>query len=120
MQLRNYPIAQLRDNLLVIAWWCGRFSSLRGRPSPCRSVGARAPGSYTEFATLSAIEEAKGTPAAKEMVSALLADQTTVADTARRVVKAAEAIGDQASADLGVRRIQVHEKNAWMLRSHLE
>ena len=27
---------------------------------------------------------------------------------------------DQATADLGVRRIDVHEKNAWMLRSHLE
>ena len=39
---------------------------------------------------------------------------------ARRVVEAAEAVGDQASADLGVRRIDVHEKNAWMLRSHLE
>ncbi|MEO5824651.1 MAG: DNA starvation/stationary phase protection protein, partial [Gemmatimonadales bacterium] len=28
--------------------------------------------------------------------------------------------GDQASADLGTRRLDVHEKNAWMLRSHLE
>jgi starvation-inducible DNA-binding protein len=35
-------------------------------------------------------------------------------------VEAAEAAGDQASADMGVRRIDVHEKNAWMLRSHLE
>jgi starvation-inducible DNA-binding protein len=85
-----------------------------------RSVGARAPGSYTEFAKLAAIKEAVGTPAAKEMVEQLVADQTTVADTARRVVAAAEASGDQATGDLGVRRIEVHEKNAWMLRSHLE
>jgi starvation-inducible DNA-binding protein len=85
-----------------------------------RSVGARAPGSYSEFAQLAAIEEAKGTPVARQMVEHLLADQTLVADAARRVVKAAEASGDQATADLGVRRIQVHEKNAWMLRSHLE
>ena len=32
----------------------------------------------------------------------------------------AESAGDDASADLGIRRIRVHEKNAWMLRSHLE
>ena len=39
---------------------------------------------------------------------------------AREVVEAAEAAGDDATADLGVRRIEVHEKNAWMLASHLE
>lgn len=27
---------------------------------------------------------------------------------------------DQATADLGGRRLDVHEQNAWMLRSHLE
>jgi starvation-inducible DNA-binding protein len=36
------------------------------------------------------------------------------------VVAAAQAAGDEATADLGIRRIQVHQKNAWMLRSHLE
>jgi starvation-inducible DNA-binding protein len=36
------------------------------------------------------------------------------------VVEAAEAAGDQASADLGTRRLDIHEKHAWMLRSHLE
>jgi starvation-inducible DNA-binding protein len=85
-----------------------------------RAVGARAPGSYTEFAKLASVEEAKGTPTAREMLERLLADQTLVADSARRVAKAAEAAGDQATADLGIRRIQIHEKNAWMLRSQLE
>ena len=36
---------------------------------------------------------------------------------ARKIVEVAEAAGDQATADLGVRRIETHEKNAWMLRS---
>ena len=39
---------------------------------------------------------------------------------ARRVIEAAEAVNDQASVDLGTRRLDVHEKNAWMLRVHLE
>ena len=47
-------------------------------------------------------------------------DQAHVVAAAKNVVKAAEAAGDDATADLGIRRIQVHEKNSWMLASHLE
>jgi starvation-inducible DNA-binding protein len=85
-----------------------------------RTLGAPAPGSYVEFAQLSSVKEAKGVPAATQMVRQLTADQATVAASAQRVVAAAQAAGDDASADLGIRRMQVHQKNAWMLRSHLE
>jgi starvation-inducible DNA-binding protein len=85
-----------------------------------RSLGARAPGSFSEFAKLAAVKEATGSPSATEMIEELVADQAAVVGSAKRVVEAAEAAGDQASADLGTRRIDVHEKNAWMLRSHLE
>jgi len=85
-----------------------------------RAVGARAPGSYSEFGALSAVKEASGTPRATEMIEQLVADQATLVDAAKRVVATAARAGDQASADLGTRRIEVHEKNAWMLRSHLE
>jgi starvation-inducible DNA-binding protein len=85
-----------------------------------RTLGAPAPGSYVEFAQLSSVKEAKGVPAATQMVRQLTADQATVAASAQRVVAAAQAAGDEASADLGIRRMQVHQKNAWMLRSHLE
>jgi starvation-inducible DNA-binding protein len=85
-----------------------------------RTLGAPAPGSYVEFAQLSSVKEAKGVPAATQMVRQLTADQATVAASAQRVVAAAQAAGDEGSADLGIRRMQVHQKNAWMLRSHLE
>jgi starvation-inducible DNA-binding protein len=85
-----------------------------------RALGAPAPGSYSQFMEMAGIKEDTGTPNAKEMIRNLLADQESVTASARRVVEAAEAAGDEASVDLGVRRIQVHEKNAWMLRSHLE
>jgi len=85
-----------------------------------RAVGARAPGSYREFLQLASVQEDANTADAKQMIANLVADQKIVAQAARRVIEAAEAAGDQASADLGVRRIEVHEKNAWMLRSHLE
>jgi len=85
-----------------------------------RAIGAAAPGSYAQFSELTRLKEAVGVPPAVEMVEQLVHDQVLVTQAARTMVAAAERAGDQASADLGVRRIQVHEKNAWMLRSHLE
>ena len=85
-----------------------------------RSLGAYAPGSYSAFTALSDVKEETGHPAAMVMISNLVADQETVAESARRVIDAAETARDQASADLATRRLDVHEKHAWMLRSHLE
>ncbi|HEY5625119.1 MAG TPA: Dps family protein [Dehalococcoidia bacterium] len=85
-----------------------------------RAIGARAPGSYTEFTELASVKEDCGAPVAMEMIRNLVADQETTVASARKIVEVAEAAGDQATADLGVRRIEIHEKNAWMLRSHLE
>jgi starvation-inducible DNA-binding protein len=85
-----------------------------------RAIGARAPGSYTEFAELASVKEDRGSPPAMEMIRSLVADQEATVASARDVVQVAEAAGDQATAELGVRRIETHEKNAWMLRSHLE
>jgi len=85
-----------------------------------RAIGARAPGSYTEFAELASVKEDRGSPPAMEMISHLVADQEATAASARKVVEVAEEAGDHATADLGVRRIETHDKNAWMLRSHLE
>ena len=39
--------------------------------------------------------------------------------TARKVLKTADGAGDDPTADLMTQRLQIHEKNAWMLRSLL-
>src|SRR5262245_52023287 len=85
-----------------------------------RALGAFAAGSVAAIAKVSAVTEEAGRPEATDMIRALLADQESVAGAARKVIKAAEAADDQASVDLGTRRLEAHEKNAWMLRSHLE
>ena len=85
-----------------------------------RAVGAPAPATYAAFQALSAVKERGGVPSAKEMLKELARDQGIVAETARELLRASEAAGDDASEDLAVQRIQVHEKNAWMLRSHLD
>ena len=85
-----------------------------------RTLGAFAPASFTAFAELSAVSEETGHPKAEEMIRVLVADQKAISDVAQRVIEAAEPINDSATADLGTRRMDLHEKNAWMLRSHLE
>ena len=85
-----------------------------------RALDERAPGSYKEFAELSTVEDADGVPAAQDMIRDLVRDYDKVVASAKKVFEAAEEAGDQASGDLAVRRMDVSEKNAWMLRSHLE
>jgi len=85
-----------------------------------RALGHPAPGSYRQFGKLSSIPEEEGVPKAEDMVRQLVEAQETVARTAREVFPLIERAGDQPSADLLTQRLQVHEKNAWMLRSLLE
>lgn len=85
-----------------------------------RSLGADAPGSYSAFASLTSIEEARGVPAALDMVRQLAEGHEAVCRTARSVFPAAEGGDDQASIEVLTERLQVHEKTAWMLRSLLE
>ncbi len=85
-----------------------------------RALGHPAPGSYKRYATLSTIKEEDGVPAATDMIRQLVAGQEAVARTARAAFKVADAANDQPTADLLTQRMEVHEKNAWMLRVLLE
>ena len=82
-----------------------------------RALGKLAPGSYTAFAKLTSIEEEEGEPSAEDMIRQLVKGQEAVVRTARSVFPIAEAANDEPSADLLTQRMQIHEKNAWMLRS---
>jgi starvation-inducible DNA-binding protein len=85
-----------------------------------RALGFPAPGTYKDYARLSSIAEVEGVPSAEEMVADLVKGQEAVVRTARSVFPTVERTNDEPSADLLTQRMQVHEKNAWMLRSLLE
>ena len=53
------------------------------------------------------------------MLRQLVLGQESVARTARQAFASAEKANDQPTADLLTQRMQIHEKNAWMLRSML-
>ncbi len=84
-----------------------------------RALGIRAPGSYREFIEMTAIEEGSGNESAEDMIRQLAIGQETVVRTARAAFPAADEANDEPTADLLTQRMQIHEKNAWMLRSML-
>ena len=85
-----------------------------------RALGYPAPGSYTQFAKLTSIQEDTHIPVATDMIKQLVNDHETVARTARSIFASADAGDDEVTQDLLTTRLQVHEKTAWMLRSLLE
>jgi DNA-binding ferritin-like protein (oxidative damage protectant) len=85
-----------------------------------RALGAFAPGSYTEYARLTSIPEDETVPDAETMIKNLVTGQETLARQARDVMATVGESRDEPTADLLTQRMQVHEKNAWMLRSLIQ
>jgi len=85
-----------------------------------RALGFPAPGSYRAFADLTDVEEETDVPGAEDMLRNLVTAQETVVRTARSIFPMVDTANDEATADLLTQRMQIHEKNAWMLRSMLE
>ncbi len=84
-----------------------------------RALGAPAPGSYSQFAALSSIADETSVPTARQMLTQLVEGQEAVVRRARHLFPTVSEAGDEPTADLLTQRMQVHEKNAWMLRSLL-
>ena len=82
-----------------------------------RTLDVAAPGTYSEFAKLSRIEEVAGVPNADQMVEVLKKGHETVVKTCRQVLKSAQEADDESTASLVSDRMRVHEKTAWMLRA---
>ena len=85
-----------------------------------RALGYPAPGTYADYVKLSSIKEATGVPKAEKMIGLLVEGQEAVARTARSIFPIVDKAGDEPTADLLTQRMQLHEKNAWMLRSLLD
>ena len=86
-----------------------------------RVLGYTAPGTFREFSELATIKEDKSLPADwRAMVKNLVAGNEALSRHARLWIGEVQKAGDEGTADLFIRKLQEHEKAAWMLRSHLE
>lgn len=82
-----------------------------------RSLGFKAPGSFKQFDKLASFSIPDGELDAKGMLIEMVHGQEAVVRTARDILPVAEKANDQPTLDLLTRRMEIHEKNAWMLRS---
>lgn len=85
-----------------------------------RALGADSPGTFPEFMELKTIPEARSGMGARAMCRQYLLDSRLLSNTAKRLQKCAEECGDQATMDLAIKRIQAHDKTAWMFKSMIE
>ncbi|MBS1723183.1 MAG: DNA starvation/stationary phase protection protein [Armatimonadetes bacterium] len=83
-----------------------------------RQLGFHTPGTLSEFLRLSVVSEASS-DAAPGMVADLAACNDKICGRLSAALKAAEDMGDDATVDLMVRRLQAHGKAVWMLRATL-
>ncbi|MGI9281825.1 MAG: Dps family protein [Endozoicomonas sp.] len=82
-----------------------------------RALGVFAPGSYSAFAKLSAVQAVDEVPVAEEMIKTLTRGHEQLIKTARNVLKVAQKADDESTASLVSDRMRLHEKTAWMLRA---
>ena len=107
-------------HLMFMAQYTEQWNALDLIAERIRALGHPAPGTYREFIKRASIKEVEGVPQATDMIRHLVMAQEATARTARKVFPIVSAADDQPSADLLTQRMEVHEKNAWMLRSLLE
>jgi starvation-inducible DNA-binding protein len=84
-----------------------------------RAIGQRAPGSFEKFSKITNIQEGNEELDAESMVKELAEDQNIIVLSLSKTLKAAQDIGDEVTAGIVIDRIEVHQKNAWMLKSSL-
>ncbi|NYT85966.1 Dps family protein [Pollutimonas harenae] len=107
-------------HLMFMTQYTEAWQALDSIAERIRALGHFAPGTYAEYAKLSSISETTSVPDAETMIQLLVKGNESVAKTARTALKKADAVDDQPTVDLLTQRLDIHEKNAWMLRSLLQ
>lgn len=84
-----------------------------------KAIGGHADGMLASMVSRSKVKENDGHASDREMITMMIQAQETLAETLAGTSDIAAANGDKLTEDLCVERGRVHEKFAWMLRSHL-
>jgi len=84
-----------------------------------RGLKEKSPGTMKEFVKLSSLKEASGKETDKGMIKQLTKDHEQIIALLRNLIIEAQKENDEGTADMYIERLRVHEKTAWMLRSHL-
>lgn len=85
-----------------------------------RALGCKSPASMRQFLELTMLEEAGTDLNANQMILQLAEDHQVIARSLHAKIDEANKYHDDGTADLFIERLRVHEKTAWMLRSHFQ
>jgi starvation-inducible DNA-binding protein len=96
------------------------FQAVDALAERTRALGVKAPHGLGEILSLGSLSELEGKVDVAGAYKTLAQDNTEMASRARELAEAAEEADDLATHDMLVHRIEVHEKAAWLLRSHIE
>jgi len=96
------------------------FAAIDDIAERIRAIGFLAPGTFAVYDKLSTIKDGNMELDAEAMLQDLVDSHITVAHTAKAVAMKADDYHDLVSADMLTKRIETHEKFAWLLQSMLE
>lgn len=96
------------------------FASIDELAERVRALDVLAPTGLNAMLHLASLQEAPDGPVSTADAARMLAeDNAALADRASDLAEEADDADDLATHDMLVKRIEVHEKAAWLLRSHL-
>lgn len=85
-----------------------------------RTLGAKVPATFKTFASLTHIKDGDEKAKANDMVKQLYKDQLQIIECINDAMAKAHKAGDEGTIALLSSRIEIHEKNAWMLKASCE
>lgn len=85
-----------------------------------RGLQEKSPGTMKAFLEISCLKETHSLLKAQKMIEHLLKDHEKIIATLRKKIPEALDEEDEGTGDFYVERLRVHEKTAWILRSHLK
>lgn len=95
------------------------FSAIDVIAERIRSLGEKAPASYTKYGKLSSIIDHDDVTQANQMVEMLALDHETVCQSLRTAIEFVEDKADYVTAGIMTDRLAWHEEAIWMLRATL-
>lgn len=84
-----------------------------------RTLGSKVDGNLSFYKENSKYKPANADLSDKEMIKDLINDNESISGDLNDFIKIAQENNDEATADLYIQRVQIHEKAAWMLRSSI-
>ncbi len=97
-----------------------QFTAIDGIAERIRALGEHATGSVSEYSEISKIKDDRNVGSSStQMLQNLILDEKAIIGVISNAAKVTQGEGDELSTGMLVERLQVHEKNLWMLESSL-